>query len=148
TTHTNAGTYTGDAWTFTDAAGNYNDASGAVNDSIGKANAVIIVSGYTGVYDGAAHGATGSAAAGGANLTSLLNFGASFSDVPGGTAHWTFAGNANYAPASGDVSITITRRTLTVTADNKSKTYGGANPALTASYSGFVNGETETVLSG
>src|SRR5439155_7816290 len=110
--------------------------------------AVINVSGYTGVYDGTAHGATGSASANGENLTSLLNFGASFSDVPGGTAHWTFAGNANYAPASGDAAITITRRTVTVTADNKSKTYGDANPALTAGYSGFVNGDTETVLSG
>src|SRR5207249_12085686 len=58
TTHTSAGTYTGDVWTFTDPTGNYNDSTGAVNDSIGKANAVINVSGYTGVYDGTAHGAT------------------------------------------------------------------------------------------
>ncbi|MGA2880343.1 MAG: MBG domain-containing protein [Bryobacteraceae bacterium] len=34
TTHTNAGTYTGDPWTFTDTSGNYNNASGAVNDVI------------------------------------------------------------------------------------------------------------------
>jgi len=33
-----------------------------------------------------------------------------------------------------------------VTADNKSKFCGQANPALTASYSGFVNGENTGVL--
>ncbi|WP_394364546.1 MBG domain-containing protein, partial [Flavobacterium nitrogenifigens] len=33
-----------------------------------------------------------------------------------------------------------------MTADDKSKIYGSSNPALTVSYSGFVNGDTETVL--
>ncbi len=32
--------------------------------------------------------------------------------------------------------------TLTVTADNQSRSYGTANPGLTATYSGFINGET------
>src|SRR5207302_5031971 len=45
-------------------------------------------------------------------------------------------------------SLTVTRATLTVTADNKSRAYGAANPTLTASYIGFVNGETQSVLSG
>jgi hypothetical protein len=31
---------------------------------------------------------------------------------------------------------------LTVTADNQTRVYGAADPAFTASYSGFVNGET------
>ena len=35
---------------------------------------------------------------------------------------------------------------LTITAENKSRTYGGTNPALTAAYSGFVNGDTAPVL--
>ncbi|UYZ57901.1 MBG domain-containing protein [Hymenobacter latericus] len=42
--------------------------------------------------------------------------------------------------------LTIGRATLTVTADNKSKTYGDANPPLTVSYSGFVLNETASVL--
>jgi hypothetical protein len=119
TTHTAAGTYNGDGWTFTDATGNYNNASGTVDDSIAKANANITVNGYTGVYDGAAHGATGSAT--GVNsedLSSLLNFGATFTNVPGGTAHWTFAGNSNYEAASGDASIVITKATPTITWNN------------------------------
>ena len=35
---------------------------------------------------------------------------------------------------------------LTVTASNKTKAYGAALPALTASYSGFVNGDTAASL--
>ncbi len=31
---------------------------------------------------------------------------------------------------------------LTVTANNASRSYGAADPAFTASYGGFVNGET------
>jgi hypothetical protein len=45
-------------------------------------------------------------------------------------------------------TLSITPATLTVTADNKTKAYGQADPALTASYSGFVNGDTAAVLSG
>jgi hypothetical protein len=37
---------------------------------------------------------------------------------------------------------------LTVTADNKAKIYGQANPALTFTYSGFVNGDTAAMLRG
>src|SRR5581483_565527 len=44
--------------------------------------------------------------------------------------------------------LTVTPATLTVTADNKSKAYGAALPALTASYSGFVNGDTAAALTG
>src|SRR6185295_13103514 len=57
TTHTNAGLYNGDAWTFA-GNDNYNSTSGTVDDNIDKANANITVNGYSGVYDGLAHGAT------------------------------------------------------------------------------------------
>jgi hypothetical protein len=112
TTHTNAGAYNGDVWTFTDVTGNYNNTSGTVNDSISQVSASITVHAYSGVYDGSAHGATGSATGvNGENLGGLLNLGASFTNVPGGTAHWTFAGDTNYNSASGDVAITITKAT-------------------------------------
>ena len=45
-------------------------------------------------------------------------------------------------------SLTVTPAPLTVTADNKSMTYGGALPAFTSSYSGFVNGDTAASLGG
>jgi hypothetical protein len=39
-------------------------------------------------------------------------------------------------------TVTVTPAALTVRADNKTMTYGGTLPALTASYSGLVNGDT------
>ena len=44
------------------------------------------------------------------------------------------------------VTLTITKKDLTVTADNKSKIYGEANPAFTVSYAGFVSGENTSSL--
>jgi gliding motility-associated-like protein len=45
-----------------------------------------------------------------------------------------------------DGSLTITTAALVITADNQTKIYGSANPTLTASYSGFVNGDTQASL--
>ncbi|KAF2340448.1 MBG domain-containing protein, partial [Flavobacterium nitrogenifigens] len=52
----------------------------------------------------------------------------------------------NYAITYADGTMSVTAASLTVTADDKSKTYGSANPALTVSYTGFVNGDTEASL--
>src|SRR5207302_340184 len=96
-------------WTF---AGNtdYKSASGDVAITISQADASITVNGYTGVYDGNAHAATGSAKGVKLeDLSSLLNLGTSFTGAPGGSAHWTFAGNTDYKSASGDVAITISQ---------------------------------------
>jgi gliding motility-associated-like protein len=43
-------------------------------------------------------------------------------------------------------TLTVTRAPLTITANNQSKNYGTANPALTVSFSGFVNGDTQANL--
>ena len=43
-------------------------------------------------------------------------------------------------------SLTVTAAPLTITADNQTKVYGAALPTLTASYSGFVNGDTSASL--
>jgi hypothetical protein len=43
-------------------------------------------------------------------------------------------------------SLTVTPAPLTITAVNQVKVYGQANPALTVSYSGFVNGDTSANL--
>jgi hypothetical protein len=59
------------------------------------------------------------------------------------------AGNATYSSASNVVqSFTVNPASLTVTANNTNRLYGAANPVFTAKYTGFVNGETNTVLSG
>ncbi|MGO9325751.1 MAG: MBG domain-containing protein [Terracidiphilus sp.] len=50
---------------------------------------------------------------------------------------------ANYSFLFVPGTLTITKRTLTVTANNVTRAYGVANPAnFTVGYSGFVNGDT------
>ncbi|MGA2221363.1 MAG: YDG domain-containing protein, partial [Verrucomicrobiia bacterium] len=56
------------------------------------------------------------------------------------------ATNNNYDFAFVDGALTVTPAPLTVTADNQSKVYGDAVPALTATITGFVNGEDTNVL--
>src|SRR5207237_10361632 len=43
-------------------------------------------------------------------------------------------------------TLTVNAAALTITADDKLKSYGAANPALTVTYSGFVNGDTAASL--
>jgi hypothetical protein len=109
-THTDAGIYSSDSWSFAGTA-NYNDiASTTIQDVITKADATIVVNGFSGQYDAIAHGATGTAkGVKGEDLGALLSLGATFTDVAGGTAHWTFAGNTDYKAAAGDATITITQ---------------------------------------
>ena len=87
-------------WTFTDVTGNYNDPRRLVAIVISKADAdCSSISGYSGVYDGTAHGATGYClAVNGTTHLAGLDLGASFTNVPGGTADWAFTdvtGNYN-----------------------------------------------------
>jgi hypothetical protein len=56
------------------------------------------------------------------------------------------AADANYSITHVNGTLTVTRAPLTIRADDKSKTYGAANPALTATYTGFVNGDTPASL--
>ncbi len=49
---------------------------------------------------------------------------------------------ANYTVSATNGTLTISPAALTVTAGNAARVYGAANPAFTASYSGFQNGET------
>ncbi|HWD57327.1 MAG TPA: MBG domain-containing protein [Stellaceae bacterium] len=48
----------------------------------------------------------------------------------------------------GTLTIGKAALTLTITADDLSRLYGAANPTLTASYAGFVNGDDSSVVSG
>jgi len=100
-------TYAGDA--------NHDGSSGSKTYTISKANAVIAVNGYTGVYDGNSHGATGSATGvKGENMNASLNLGSTFTNVPGGTASWAFTGGANYKDVNGSVAIVINKATATI----------------------------------
>jgi filamentous hemagglutinin family protein len=59
------------------------------------------------------------------------------------------ASAANYAITYTNGTLTIGKAalTLTITADDISRLYGAANPTLTASYAGFVNGDTPSMVS-
>ncbi len=70
--------------------------------------------------------------------------------LPVGTStlsvQFTPTDTTNYKTVSASVQWVVNKAALTISAENKSRGYGEANPALTASYSGFVNGETAAVL--
>jgi hypothetical protein len=137
TTHTNAGNYTTDTWTFTDTSGNYLNDGDTITDSICNADASCVVTPYSGTYDGAFHGIgvacsgvdTGGAATGG----SVTNT-ESFKNVPGGTAHWSFAGGTNYNDRSGTGAVVIGLRSLAITANDRAKTYGDTLSLGTSSF--------------
>ena len=56
------------------------------------------------------------------------------------------AADNRYLAASAALTIIVEKAKLTVTAENKTREYGKANPALTYQITGFVNGESEAVL--
>jgi len=54
------------------------------------------------------------------------------------------ASNYSFSYTAG--SLTVSQAPLTITADNKTKAQNTANPALTASYTGLVNGDTSSTF--
>src|SRR5437762_14353392 len=65
-----------------------------------------------------------------------------FANVGPYTITVTLGSNPNYNVTKTDGTLTINAKDASVTADNKMKTYGDANPALTATVTGTVNGDT------
>ncbi len=136
-------------WSFVN--GNYNSQNGSVSIVITKADALVSVSGYTGTYDGATHGASGTATGvGGADLSSGLDLGASFTDVPGGTANWTFTGGTNYDDENGSVAIVISQApSVTAITCPVSVVYNGsAQTPCSAAVTGAGLSTTATVVYG
>jgi hypothetical protein len=56
------------------------------------------------------------------------------------------AGNSIYDETSTQQSLIVAPAPLTATASDKSRMYGSSNPSFDLSYSGFVNGETSSVI--
>ena len=61
----------------------------------------------------------------GGEIAGTLNLGATFKDVPGGTAHRTFTGNGNYKDQSGNVAIAISKATAAITVTPYNVSYDG-----------------------
>jgi hypothetical protein len=140
TNNTDAGTATASASYA--GNGNYNASSDSKTFTIQKADATIDVQGYTGVYDGNLHGATGNAkGVNNEDLSNLLHLGASYTNVPGGPANWNFDGNGNYNSASGTVQIVITQATPQITWSNPAPIdYGTALSATQLNATANVSG--------
>jgi hypothetical protein len=118
--------------------------------TVTKATASVTLSGLSHTYDGSAKSATATTSPSG--LTVNIGYAQNGSPVAAPTNAGDYdvtatINDANYA-GSTTGTLTIGKVTLTVTADDKQRNYGGANPTFTASYSGFVNNEGVSVLSG
>ena len=128
-------------------SGGYNLTNDSDTDlaDISKADPDCTVDGYSGAYDGDPHGASGSCAGvNGEGPLAGLDLGQSFTNVPGGTANWSFTDQSgNYSNDDGSVAIEISKATLSIDADDKSKDYGASDPPFTYKLSGFVDGEDE-----
>jgi hypothetical protein len=105
----------------------------------GAANPTFTAS-YSGLVNGDTPGSLGGA----------LVFAAPAASAGVGTYAITPSGvtSANYTIGFANGTLTVSKASLTITADNKSKVYGAANPTFTASYSGLVNGDTPGSLAG
>jgi MBG domain (YGX type)/Bacterial Ig-like domain (group 3)/Carboxypeptidase regulatory-like domain len=126
TDNTNAGTATASASFDGDA--NHEKSDDSRNFTIGKATATIIVTGFSGDYDGNTHGVVSSSATGvgGVALSGLVVDSTTYTNVPGGLVHWIFT-NANYADQSGNATVTITKANQYITFGAiDDKTFGNA----------------------
>jgi sugar lactone lactonase YvrE len=101
---------------------------------------------FTPSYDGFATGEDATVLSGALGFTTTEPSGNApvgiYTVTPGGLS------SPNYTIKFVPGSLTITPRALTVTAADASKTYGDPDPAFTASYDGFADGDGLGVLSG
>ncbi len=152
-------------------------AAGAVNDGNGGANYLVtFVDDTTGIitpkaltlaaatdtkaYDGSTASSgtvTASGLVGGDTLSGLSQrfasknvLGANGSTLQVNAGYVVSDGNggANYTVTTNTAPGTITPASLVITADDKRRPFGVPNPPFTASYAGFVAGETAAVLGG
>jgi len=126
--------------------GNFNAAPDVERSfQVAKAAATVTLGGLSATYDGAAHSATTTTTPSGLLVTVTYDGGATAPTNVGSYAVVATVNDANYH-GSANGTLVIAKAALTAKADDKFKVQGKANPPLTISYSGFVNGETKSVL--
>lgn len=64
------------------------------------------------------------------------------------TSTFTPTDSTNYNSATTTMTVTVGKANLGITASSHTVAYGGAIPTISPSYSGFVNGDTASVISG
>jgi fibronectin-binding autotransporter adhesin len=128
---------------------NYTAASNTVAVTVNKANSTVTVTGTTSfTYNGAGQGPASASVTGSGGLVGYNYSGTGYgpsADVPTNAGSYTVtvtvAADANYFGVTNSQSFTIGAKAASVTADAKTKTYGDANPTLTATVAGTVNGD-------
>src|SRR5690606_42072449 len=102
--------------------------------------------GITFTYAGQEHGASGTVLDVTVVRSAGLDLGASFTNVPGGTANWTFTDvTGNYEDESGSVEIVINKADAVVTVEGTTVTYDGEEHGDSATADG-VEGDTLAML--
>ena len=109
------------------------------------------------IYAGAAQALVSAGAADGGTMRYKLGDGDWSADIPTAiipgnyTVYYMVKGDATHedlVPASNELHISIDPAPLTIEAEDKQTVYGAAAPAYTATITGFVLGEDESVLGG
>jgi ribosomal protein L18E len=144
TTHTNAGTYASDSWSFTGAANYNNIGNTTITDIIDKANATVTADDKTKTYGQLNPTLTATVVGevtGGDPVNYTLSTSATqYSNVSTYVITLTLGSNPNYNVTPTNGTLTIEKANATVTADDKTKTYGQLNPTQTATVVGEVTG--------
>src|SRR5208282_3522524 len=153
-----AGTYAITAALGTLSATNYSFSFASGTLTVGKATLTVTANnaastygqtptGFTASYSGFVNGDTTAVLSGSPSLTTTATAASPAGSYPITVALGTLsATNYSFSFASG--TLTVGKATLTVTVNNAASTYGQTPTGFTASYSGFVNGDTAAVLSG
>ena len=144
---------TADCTVTFDQVGNTNyNAATQVTETVTatKALATITLSNLNQTYDGSAKYATATTTPSGLSGVTITyaqgNTAVSAPTTAGSYSVDASLNNANYTANDATGTLVIAQAPLTITASSPSMTYGGTVPAITPSYSGFVNGETTSSL--
>ena len=147
------------------AAGNSNYEGGykdiTITITVGSSDAICpsTITAYTGTYDGLSHTITVSNDSNGGTVeyrTATTGDGSTWTttkptrtNVGETTVYVRVNGDSNHNTITcGSEKITINKKALTVTANDKSMNYGATAPTYTSTITGFVNNETASVLGG
>jgi hypothetical protein len=147
-THIVTAAYTSDSSSFS------NSNSASVSQVVSAAPLTITANNQSMTYGGAFPSLTvsysgfvnGDSAASLTTLPAIATTATPTSHVGSYTITASGAVDPNYTLSYVAGTLAITPAPLTITADNKSMVYGGTFPTLTASYGGFVNGDTSASL--
>ena len=133
---------------------NYKSATCTFTVTVSSGGIAYSVNGYEGVYDGSSHGISLSVTTTGTTIkygttsgSYTLTTNPTYTNAGTYTVYYQIS-KTGYETVTGSATVKITKAPLTIKAEDKTMTYGGTAPTNSVKYTGFVNNETSTVLSG